>query len=155
MLMLIVVLAVIWGHSCMPPDMSGKESSWVMNIIRPVLGALIGEDNVTMLLVRKLGHFTEYLILGAVLFINLMLRPDGPGIDSETGIKREYSKKKVFGCAMLFAFPAAVIDETIQIFSGRGPAIADVWIDMAGAASGAGIACLLYMLRHCNGKIPK
>ncbi len=153
--MLIVVLAVIWGHSCMPPHISGEESLWVMKFIRPVLAAVIGDDNVTVFLVRKLGHFTEYLILGAVLFINLMLRPDDPCIDPKMGMKPEHSKKKIFGRAMLFAFPAAVIDETIQIFSGRGPAIADVWIDIAGAASGAGIACLLYMLRHHNEKIPK
>ena len=153
--MLIIVLAVIWGHSCMPPHISGEESLWVMKFIRPVLAAVVGDDNVTVFLVRKLGHFTEYLVLGAVLFIDLMLKPDGPGINSETGIKPDHSKKKVFGRAMLLAFTAAFIDETIQIFSGRGPAIADVWIDIAGAASGAGIACFLYMLRHHNEKNPK
>lgn len=39
-----------------------------------------------------------------------------------------------------FAFYIAFIDETIQIFSGRGPQIADVWLDVFGAFCGAAIA---------------
>ena len=151
--MLIIVLAVIWGHSCMPPDMSGKESSWVMNIIRPVLGALIGDDNVTMLLVRKLGHFTEYLILGIVIFINVSVRQDECCISSRKHTDAGRLRKRLFCMSVLFAIPAAFLDETIQIFSGRGPAIADVWIDLAGAAAGAGIACLIHMVRRRSGQI--
>ena len=40
---------------------------------------------------------------------------------------------------------AAFIDETIQIFSGRGAAIADVWIDLAGFTTGFLITRLICM----------
>ena len=34
--------------------------------------------------------------------------------------------------SMLFAPIVALLDETVQIFSDRGPAISDVWIDVLG-----------------------
>ena len=38
---------------------------------------------------------------------------------------------------LLVAFAVAFLDETIQIFTGRGPMIQDVWIDLSGAALGS------------------
>ena len=98
--LLVLLLAFIWGHSCMPVDASRKESSTVLELLRPLLALLVGTENVTLHLVRKLAHFTEFFCLGCVL-------------------------------ALLTGF----IDETIQIFSGRGPAIRDVWLDFSGAAA--------------------
>ena len=99
-LLLVLLLAFIWGHSCMPPDASEDESSTVLELLRPLLSLIVGAENVTLHLVRKLAHFTEFFCLGCVL-------------------------------ALLTGF----IDETIQIFSGRGSAVSDVWLDFSGAAA--------------------
>ena len=40
-------------------------------------------------------------------------------------------------------FFVAFIDETIQIFSGRGPQIRDVWVDLLGASIGLLIATVV------------
>lgn len=73
-------------------------------------------------LVRKAGHFTEYLIL-AILFLRYRK-------------EREPSEKSAF-CALLFVFLYAASDEFHQSFiPGRGPAFSDVLIDTAGGLTG-------------------
>lgn len=49
-----------------------------------------------------------------------------------------------------YAFYIAFIDETIQIFSGRGPQIADVWLDVFGACCGTVIISLLSVCKSVN-----
>ena len=115
--LLVFVLAFIWGHSCMPVESSREESSTVLELLRPLLAPIVGAENVTLHLVRKLAHFTEFFCLGCVLALLLPFRPK--------------SQLLAGGLGLLTGF----IDETIQIFSGRGSAIIDVWLDFSGAAA--------------------
>ena len=46
----------------------------------------------------------------------------------------------------LLALLVSFLDETIQIFSGRGPAVKDMWIDLSGAVLGLLLALLLRLL---------
>ena len=115
--LLFLLLAYIWGHSCMPVHASREESSAVLELLRPLLALIVGKENVTLHLVRKLAHFTEFFCLGCVLALLLPFRGK--------------SQLLAGGLGMLTGF----IDETIQIFSGRGPAISDVWLDFSGAAA--------------------
>ena len=41
---------------------------------------------------------------------------------------------------------AALTDETIQIFTGRGPQVQDVWLDFAGGAAGLLVMLALWAL---------
>lgn len=107
-----------------------------MGIVRPFLELFTGTGNVTEHLVRKLAHFTEFSILGveAGFVFGFYLRERSSNMWSAL-------LKAVASCAF-----AALIDETIQVFSGRGPAITDVWIDTAGALLGAAIVLLVISL---------
>ena len=116
-LLLVLLLAFIWGHSCMPSDASEDESSTVLELLRPLLSLIVGAENVTLHLVRKLAHFTEFFCLGCVLALLLPFRGKAQLLAG--------------GLALLTGF----IDETIQIFSGRGSAVSDVWLDFSGAAA--------------------
>ena len=127
-LILIVVLAFIWIHSMMPQNVSAAESGSALDVLTPFLEIFFGKGNVTDHIVRKLAHFTEYAVLGLVLV------PVFKG------------RKRYFVHAVEHAFFVAFIDETIQIFSGRGPAIKDVWIDVGGAFTGAVIITLILFL---------
>ena len=125
----IVLLAFIWAQSFLPQSASAKESGFIYQIVRPFLELFVGPGNLTRNMVRKLAHFTEFALLGlalAFLFKN---------------------KHRGFLWACGAAFLAAFLDETIQIFSGRGPMIADVWLDLAGAVAAAGIVFLIRFLR--------
>ena len=103
-------LCVIWGHSLMPAENSGAESNrlseWLMQYL-PWMNDYV---------IRKVAHFTEYLILGGLLLGAFPARGRTAVIES------------------LFAgFLAAFLDETIQLFSpGRSGQISDVWLDAAG-----------------------
>ncbi|MFZ2454044.1 MAG: VanZ family protein, partial [Trichococcus flocculiformis] len=73
-------------------------------------------------LVRKAGHFTEYLIL-AILFLRTR--------------KERGSSGRSALYALLFVFLYASSDEFHQSFiPGRGPAFTDVLIDTAGGLTG-------------------
>ena len=45
-------------------------------------------------------------------------------------------------CACLLGLLAAFLDETLQIFSGRGSMVADVWLDFAGVVFGVAVITL-------------
>lgn len=51
----------------------------------------------------------------------------------------------------LIGMLCAVTDETIQIFSGRGSLVSDVWIDTAGFSTGFFLTVLLFLfINHCK-----
>lgn len=116
------VVLMAWLFSALPPGPSQAQSGWLKGMIRRLFGAEVDE-----LLLRKLAHLGEYLLMG--LFSGLAI--------SQMGWRKRHALSAL-GLAML----AAVTDETIQIFSGRGPSLIDVWIDLAGAAAGLLIAWL-------------
>ena len=123
--LILLTLVLIWGHSLLGREASSEESGFVMELLEPVLEMVVGEGNVTEFLVRKLAHFTEFFVLGLEVLTFFAYR------------------KSLFPQAFLLAlthgFFAAFLDETIQIFSGRGPMIQDVWLDVCGFAVGASL----------------
>ena len=67
LLMLLWVL-LIFGHSLTPAELSSKESGWVMDVVLKMLNA-VGNDGrwLTGYLVRKSAHFLEYAVFGLLL----------------------------------------------------------------------------------------
>lgn len=129
-ILLILLVLFIWGNSCLPKRVSSQESGWVTELLRPILETLFGEGMVTEHFVRKLAHFTEYAVFGCLSAL-LMLR-----LPIKAAWRVAYS---AMGSLMV-----ALLDETIQIFSGRGPMIQDVWLDFSGAVCGGSIVFLIW-----------
>ncbi len=121
LLAILAALAFIWGNSLDFAVESAAKSGRVGELLRPLL-ELVGQGGVTDHLIRKLAHFTEYAVLGALL---LLLTAVGFCVRLQT----------VVNC-LFFLMAAALTDETIQIFTGRGPQIQDVWLDFAGGFTG-------------------
>ena len=125
-ILILLNLAFIWGNSLLPGEVSGQISGGLLAWLKSWMGNL----PVGALLLRKLGHFTEFACLGLLsgrLFFLL----------GERGVHRLTSP-------LLLGLLAACADETIQRFvEGRGSSLVDVWIDTAGVAAGI---CLLYVL---------
>ena len=134
---IIITIAVIWGHSLLGREASSEESSFVMALLTPLLELFVGKGNVTEHLVRKLAHFCEFFILGIELqlFFSLL-----------------NSRKSAFLLALSHGLFAALVDETIQIFSGRGPMIQDVWLDFSGVTAGS-LITLAVMMTKANQKL--
>lgn len=121
----VLTLLFIWMNSFMPSGVSSKASGYVTKLITPFLEILVGKGHVTEHIVRKLAHVTEYALYG--FWLALLAKSDGRKARS----------------ALLIGFLTAFLDETIQIFTGRGPSIKDVWIDLIGIAGGIGVSHLL------------
>ena len=103
-------LCVIWGHSMMPASESKAESGGIVAVLSQML------PWVTDRLVRKAAHFTEYAVLGGLVF----------GAFPQRG-------RTAMLMTLFAGFLTAFFDETIQLFSpGRSGQIADVWLDLAG-----------------------
>lgn len=104
-------------------SLKGKDASTAdSEAVAGFLARIFSEDNpigaFVLGNVRKIAHFCEYGLLGAECTLYLLL----------------FVKKRTVGIAhtAAFAFFSAFVDETLQIFSGRGPQISDVWLDVLG-----------------------
>ena len=148
---ILATLTVIWGHSFMPAETSAKESGTIFAFLQPLLDFLFGEGMSTEHFIRKAGHFTEFMILGAELLM-LMRGLVGVGVRAENAAKDLSDRKKSGREKGLYAIVNAwvagtlcgLMDESIQLFSaGRSSEVADVWLDSAGCFTGVLIATLI------------
>ena len=140
LLLVILMLAFIWGQSLMPGEVSGRESEWVLQVMEPVVKPVtrqlnhMGFDVDEHYVVRKMAHFTEYMVLGGLMFL-LFVRPDENG--------------RYLRPALLCLASAGVDEGIIQRLSrDRGPALGDVWLDFAGSCLGIGIAAFLILILY-------
>lgn len=115
-------VGVIWGHSLVPAQGSDAESLAVVEVVRLPFEAFgVTDVGVMNHLVRKGGHFCEYLMLG--LLATRALRP------SFSRPLRRVVPTLGIGAAV------PIIDETIQLFvPGRAGMVTDVALDMCGFA---------------------
>ena len=138
-IIILATLAFIWIHSCIDREDSSMESGFVYDLLCPFFELFMGKGNVTEHFIRKLAHFTEFFGLGLELMLFMRL---------------EFLKiKPVLPVnAWVFGTFCALIDETIQLFSGRGPAVQDVWLDSAGCLTGVLIMLAGIMLADKKNK---
>ena len=117
--LIVLLLAFIWGNSLLPGEISQAFSDWVMGILYAFLP---GEDAGVEIgggLLRKIAHFTEFTALGCLL------------------CWRAGMLKKQTYVPFLWGAAAACIDECIQIFTpDRGPSVTDVLLDSCGVLTG-------------------
>ena len=124
-------LLFIFTNSALPPEESAEQSGAVGNFISQIippdtdLGAYVQTN------LRKIAHFTEYGMLGVELAVYFL------AFDR---------RRRHILCSAAVPFAVGFIDETIQIFSGRGPSVSDVWIDVGGFFT---FSLLAYALGVC------
>lgn len=127
--LILLLLAFIWGNSVQSIPDSRDRSLSVMVHIQPFLEPFVGKGNVTNHLVRKLAHLCEYSLLGLLLthWVRLWMQPT--------------PRRVLHG--MLFGLAVAVTDETIQIFSHRGSQVQNANLDFCGVIAGTLLELLL------------
>lgn len=132
-----IVLVLIWASlifimSSFDATDSSNQSNFIVNIISNILN--IENARLLSLIIRKLAHFTEYLILG-FLTINMLN-------------KNDISKKYLI--SILICIIYATSDEIHQIFvPGRACQIRDILINSIGSITG------VYLDKLINTKILK
>ena len=123
-----LILCFIWGNSLLSPDFSARISQAVGELLARLFGKGDGGTTLGGLPVRKVAHFVEFLALGAVA--SLLLRAIVP------------SWKIRLSAEAFVGLLVPVIDETLQIFSGRGSSVRDIWIDIFGYVFGCALVYL-------------
>ncbi|HBJ18410.1 MAG TPA: hypothetical protein DDY70_01495 [Clostridiales bacterium] len=117
LLLALATLCFIFARSTKAPADSAAESDKVRDFLEDVLPPDSETTDFVLTNVRKIAHFSEFGLLGILTVL----------------FAATYRLRAVFlGRWFVFGFFAAFFDETIQMFTSRGPAIADVWIDVGG-----------------------
>lgn len=147
LLSMLLTLAFIFGNSALSPEKSDIESGAVVDAIvdvlpsdkQPVDATAKHEFHYNF---RKLAHFLEYALLGLEVTLFLVL----------------FARRPLFGILPAFVISILVsfTDESIQLLSGRGASVADMWIDIAGFSTLAALVFAVYALLRCRRtRLPK
>ncbi len=120
----------MWSRSLKAGDASLGDSSFVVRLVRPLFEAVgVTDADLMQFVVRKLAHFTEYLVMGLVC---RQAFPVGRG---------PRGRRAAFAARALTVVLVPSADECIQLFvPGRSGMARDVLIDMAGAVSGLALS---------------
>ncbi len=141
-------------------ETSGRVVNTVISVIKPDFDHLTKSEqirfreNVTFF-VRKGAHFSEYAILGVLLFLFFYeWRPmifwtqkKGQRLDQSSASGLQLRLYRVWLAAWVIATCYAATDEFHQMFTGgRSPQVRDVCIDSLGAAVGCLFALVITLL---------
>lgn len=120
--LLLANLCFIWGNSLVSRSDSHDLSVGVLGFLPGFLRDLFPDQEQLVHIVRKAAHFTEFACLG--------------GLSCGLLAATRAVKRHPFFHVWAGGFFVAAIDETIQIFTGRGSQFQDVWLDFAGFSAG-------------------
>jgi VanZ family protein len=125
-------------QSALPGDVSGAESSIIVRMITSIVQA---DPETVSFIVRKAAHFTEYMVLGACLLLNVR------------DCFAHLHPRQMWGLAWLLGTAYAVTDELHQRFvPERSCEPRDMCIDAAGVALGALIMLAIVMWQRAGRK---
>lgn len=133
--LVLACMGMIFSFSAQTSDMSNELSSSLLDDIIRFFAVNANSDTIEFLsvFIRKLAHFSEYALLGTLIF--LLMRAG-------------YNVKGKRGVIMPTVFSScyAVTDELHQLFvGGRSCQVTDVVIDTLGAMAG-----VLFLLLICT-----
>jgi len=118
-----IILVIIWMFIIfMMSSYDGNESSNQSGMIVNFIANLLNIDNINVLslIIRKMAHFTEYLILG-LLVVNMI---------------NNYNNKSIL-ISIIICIIYATSDEIHQLFvPGRSCQLLDILIDTIGSVIG-------------------
>lgn len=123
-LIVIIYILFIYSNSMKVANVSSEDSGRILGIIHGLLSTFgVRAFWLTEHVLRKMGHFMEYTLLGILLY--RCLRSIG------------LSGEKRWFIHIIIGYMVPFLDETIQLFvEGRSGQISDVWLDCAGIAFG-------------------
>lgn len=122
----ILLILFILGESAVSQSESAKQSQrFTHSFLNPIIEKL-GLGSVTWQQARKIAHAAEYFLLSIAALI--------------------FWQGKVIRTTYT-GFTIAFLDESLQVVTGRGARVKDIWIDLIGVAIGTGVGYLLWHLR--------
>ena len=140
-ILLLLTIMFIWGNSLKPGEESLEDSGAVKAFVEGIFEAFGFDAEIGELFIRKLGHFAEYFLLGALAYL----------------VALQYPLPQKAYISATFCLAVAAIDETIQLFVvGRNGNVLDVLLDSFGAICAIllilGVNCFLKRRKEKNSK---
>lgn len=133
--LLILWMIIIFVLSNDTGTASSNKSDGIASFISDIISFI--DTDTLIFIIRKLAHFTEYIILG-ILFLNVL--KDYNNIDIKLVI-----------ITILFCFSYAISDEVHQLFiQSRSGKFTDVLIDTLGSSIGVIIYYLILKRKYKN-----
>ena len=131
LVILLAYILFIFSNSMKPADISSVDSGKALELVRHFLTSSgAGSSWLTDHIIRKAAHFSEYTLLGVILFCCVR--------------SCEFTGERRWFIHITVGFAVPFLDETIQLFvRGRSGQISDVWLDCAGVAFGTLLMALL------------
>lgn len=129
-----IIFVIIWMMfifimSSFNSNESSNQSNFIVNILSNIFN--ISNIEILSFIVRKLAHYTEYTILG-ILVYNLI-----------------YSYNKKIYISIIICIIYAISDEIHQLFvPGRSCQITDILIDSMGSVTGIILLYIIYKYKH-------
>ncbi len=117
-ILIALTLCFIFGNSLKPQSESAESSGGLYERLKPVFDAIVGKDVITHSIFREMAHFGEFFVLGfefSLLFFVIIP-----------------IKNKVKIIVYFIGLIVALIDESLQFLTDRGPEAIDVLIDYSG-----------------------
>ena len=137
----LVYVLFIFSNSIKPSDISSADSGRVLRMIQESFISLgISVGWLTEHIIRKTGHFSEYTLLGILLY----------GCVKSYGFPAE----RRYFIRITAGFLVPFLDETIQLMvEGRSGQISDVWLDCSGVAFGILLAAMYQKYKKRSEKV--
>ncbi len=126
-----LTLGFIFGSSSLSQSSSNDQSSGVFEPVQGALDSIFGVGKIDAYIFRKIAHFVEFCFL-AIEICTLLV------------ILKRFNAKLLF-TVLFVGLLVAVIDETIQNYTGRVSSVIDALIDFGGYAFGT----LVVYVGHC------
>lgn len=118
--LILATLVFIAVQSLLPPETSQAESDKVGEIIEEIIPPETPEGEYVQNNIRSIGHFVEFALLGFEVALYVFL----------------FERKLSWLILVPVISPVvALLDESLQYLSDRGPEIKDVWVDVLGFVS--------------------
>lgn len=128
------VTSFIFYNSSKSPEASYKDSDPVAEIVKPIVDKNNDKPKYKIdYIVRKAAHTAEYGVLGF-------------SVAALVFFVAEAYKKRLFGYMLFYVLLVGVLDEYIQLFSGRTSGVKDVIIDFVGGLMGITLALAIYLV---------
>ncbi len=138
--LIICTLLFIFSQSILPAEQSAEASDGFSGFLELIISSDTPFGSFIHTNIRKIAHFAEFFMLG--FFVSLYVSLFLPEIDSELRARVRFIIYSAVAAPIV-----ALLDETIQVFSARGPQITDVWIDTWGYITAALIVYGVLLVR--------
>ena len=130
-LLILGSIAHAFYQSSLPPKKSEEVSDKVGEIIEEIIPPETKPGEYIQKNLRKLAHFSEFFLIGLCAALHTVIY---------------YRKTGGFVSLFPFGIIVALLDETVQIFSGRGASVKDIWIDTLGYSSAAAAVLAVFLV---------